>query len=80
MSAGEKGRLKWHCRRGMKELDVVLERYLEHDYDVANASEQVAFAELLTLPDPQLLDYLTGRAAPSDPASNDVVTRLRASG
>ncbi|HET8552042.1 MAG TPA: succinate dehydrogenase assembly factor 2 [Gammaproteobacteria bacterium] len=75
----DKGRLRWHCRRGMKELDVLLEGYLANRYDAAPQPERDAFVELLMLPDPQLLDYLTGRAAPSDAASVDVVEKLRAS-
>ncbi|HET7587229.1 MAG TPA: succinate dehydrogenase assembly factor 2 [Gammaproteobacteria bacterium] len=62
----------------MKELDLLLERYLEHEYDAATPDERAAFAELLALPDPQLLDYLMGRAAPSDRHSFNVLERLRA--
>ncbi|HET6724450.1 MAG TPA: succinate dehydrogenase assembly factor 2 [Gammaproteobacteria bacterium] len=75
----DKGRLRWHCRRGMKELDVLLEGYLASRYDAAPQAERDAFSALLTLPDPQLLDYVTGRAAPSDAVTADVVERLRAS-
>ncbi|HET7370122.1 MAG TPA: succinate dehydrogenase assembly factor 2 [Gammaproteobacteria bacterium] len=74
----ERARLRWHCRRGMKELDVLLERYLEQRYDAATPDERAAFETLLTLPDPQLLDYLTGRDAPPDLSSLDVIEQLRA--
>jgi antitoxin CptB len=60
----------------MKELDVLLERFMARDYDRASRVEQAAFANLLTLPDPQLLDYLMGRATPPDSISATVVARI----
>jgi antitoxin CptB len=69
-------RLRWRCRRGMRELDVLLERYLERRYPSAPASEQRAFESLLELQDPQLFAYVTGREQPADPELADVVARL----
>jgi antitoxin CptB len=74
----EKAKLRWHCRRGMKELDNLLVRYLEQHYDAASEAEQAAFVELLALQDPQLLDYLFGRATPQDAALKDVLRKLSA--
>lgn len=68
--------LKWRCRRGMRELDVLLERYLQERYPLAPAAEQHAFQALLELPDPELFAYLTGREAPSDPQWIHVITKL----
>lgn len=65
-------RLRWHCRRGMKELDVVLEAYLSSHYQAASAEERAAFAALLELPDPALLYQLTGR----EPADNEAQARV----
>jgi len=45
----------------MKELDVLLERYMEHRYDVAPVSELDLFDELLGLQDPVLYRLLTAR-------------------
>lgn len=61
------GRLAWRCRRGMKELDCLLERYLAGRYQNADLSEQQAFAMLLELPDPTLHAYLFGGAVANDP-------------
>ena len=73
-------RLRWSCRRGMRELDVVLQRYLEHSYPAASALEQHAFEALLELQDPQLFAYLLGSEAPSDPQLAHVVARLTHAG
>ena len=53
-----KARLRWQCRRGMRELDVLLTRYLDACYDTADAAEKEAFAQLLTMSDPELIGYL----------------------
>ena len=51
-------KLKWHCRRGMKELDVLLMQYLEQNYDKASKKEQQAFENLLKLSDYDLYALL----------------------
>jgi antitoxin CptB len=51
-------KLKWHCRRGMKELDVLLTQYLEQNYDKASKIEQQAFENLLKLSDNDLYALL----------------------
>ena len=69
-------KLRWHCRRGMRELDVVLQRYLEQSYPHAPPAEQLAFEALLEEQDPQLLAYLMGRAVPSDKEQANVIARF----
>jgi antitoxin CptB len=60
-------RLLWRCRRGMKELDVLLERFARERYESASADEKRAFARLLDLPDPELAGYVFGHATPAEP-------------
>jgi antitoxin CptB len=74
--AAELNRLRWRCRRGMKELDVLLQRYLQHDWPDAPASERAVFRRLLDLPDPELAAYCLGRAAPADAEFAALVGRL----
>jgi len=69
-------RLRWRSRRGMKELDVLLERYLAQRFPSATAEEREAFEALLELQDPELLAYFTGRAQPADPALRRVIARI----
>jgi antitoxin CptB len=69
MSASEAphpGQLLWRCRRGMKELDVLLERYARRLGSCADA-ERRTFARLLDLTDTSLAAYLLGYEHPSDP-------------
>ncbi len=76
MDSTKRARLEWRCRRGMRELDVLLMRYMERDYERASAEEQAAFETLLTFQDPEILDLLTGRLSVQDRRLQDVVERL----
>jgi antitoxin CptB len=53
-------RLRWQCRRGTKELDLLLQRYLETGYLLADDGEKALFVELLELEDDELLAVLMG--------------------
>ena len=57
----EDARLRWLCRRGMKELDLVMTRYLDTQYSQASEPERESFRDLLALPDPDLYSLLLGR-------------------
>lgn len=70
-------RLAWQCRRGMLELDLVLQDFLDHHYGRADPAEQRAFETLLNYPDPLLLQYVMGHMIPTDPILARVVARLR---
>jgi antitoxin CptB len=73
----EMSRLKWKCRRGMKELDLLLEGYLQTRYPNAAEAEQGAFRDLLELQDPVLFDYVTGRGRPASEDQRRVIDALR---
>jgi len=75
--ARERVRLHWQCRRGMRELDLLLQGYLDHDYDAAADAERAAFRRLLDYPDPLLLEYLLGSQSPSDREIGDVIGKIR---
>jgi len=60
-------RLLWRCRRGMKELDVLLERYARSHLAEASNDQRRVFAQFLELPDPLLADYILGHASPPEP-------------
>ena len=61
------GKLQWQCRRGMKELDFLLARYLRERYRHAASDERAAFADFLELPDPDIARYLLAGDVPDDP-------------
>lgn len=69
-------RLRWRCRRGMRELDVVLGRYLDQQYTSAPPNEQRAFETLLELQDPLVLAYLLGQETPTDAELVHIIRKL----
>ncbi len=69
-------RLRWQCRRGMRELDELLLRYLDRRYASAGAAEMLAFRKLLALPDPELVNYLLKREQPEEEAVALVVAHI----
>lgn len=76
-SGADWNRLRWRaCRRGMKELDVLFERYLASDWAAAPDAERRAFLRLLDLPDPELAALCLGRAESPDAELASLVARL----
>ena len=73
----EMSRLRWLCRRGMKELDVVFSAYLERYYAEASAEDQAAFRTLLEMPDPDLYSLLLRRSGVDDPGLEKLVEFMR---
>lgn len=71
-------RLRWLCRRGMKELDLLLLRYLDTRYTQASADEQLAFRTLLDQDDPVLWSWLSGAQAQPGGMLGALIIRLRA--
>jgi len=53
-------RLRWRCRRGLLELDIVLGRFVVKDYPALDEAERIAFDELLDMADTELWDLVTG--------------------
>ena len=76
----ELNRLRWHCRRGMLELDLLLEGFLDEGYARLDEDGCRLFARLLDYPDPVLIDWFMGASVPSDGAMRALVGRIRADG
>ena len=76
-ASADAGRLAWRCRRGMKELDLLLTAFLRERWAQAGSAERAAFRQLLELPDPLLAAYLMEREAPSDPDLQSLLAVLR---
>ena len=70
-------RLKWRCRRGMRELDAVLTAFVDAEGDRLGDADIVCFEAILELPDPTLHAYLLGRSAPEDAATAALIDRIR---
>jgi len=71
-------RLRWRCRRGLLELDLVLARFLERDAAALGEADLALLAELLAFDDNDLWDVVNGRSERYDPKFRNLVARLRA--
>ncbi len=71
-------RIRWQCRRGLLELDLVLDGYLRENLQQLTPVELEEFRRLLDATDNDLWDWISGRAEPHDPALTGLVARLRA--
>jgi antitoxin CptB len=68
--------VRWRCRRGLRELDVLLMSYFDQFFAKSSSERQLAFIALLDMQDPVILSYLTGGAKPQDPAIVDIIQQL----
>lgn len=70
-------RLRWHCRRGMQELDVLLAGWLEKRWPKADTELREAFAALLEEEDDRIWAWVTGRDQPIDAVMQSLIGELR---
>jgi antitoxin CptB len=72
-------RLAWRCRRGMLELDIVLQRFVNEQFDTLSPNELQVFDEMLELPDNDFWALISSSKDNSKNVSaNIVLTKLKA--
>jgi antitoxin CptB len=70
-------RLRWRCRRGMLENDLILTRFLDGRGPSLTEGDVAALDQLLDLADNDLWDLIAGRGNPQDPAVALLLHELR---
>ena len=70
-------RLRWRCRRGMRELDQLLERWLDQQFAAVSESERGVFRRLLDCEDDRLWRWFLGHEAPDDVEIAALVDHIR---
>jgi antitoxin CptB len=73
----ELDRLRWHCRRGMLELDLMLHRFVDRRLESLDPDELERFKELLDLQDNELWQLLSGRAEIQDQRLKSIAQMIR---
>lgn len=73
----QRARLLWQCRRGMRELDLMLNAYVETRYHELDTAGVQRLEQLLGYPDQVLLEVLMGRQPPADPALAELARAIR---
>ena len=71
-------RLQWRCRRGIRELDLLLRRFLEQGYERLSHEDKWMFEYLLDQNDPDLLAWLMGNSDPPQENTRRLVADIRA--
>ena len=70
-------RMRWRSRRGLLELDIIIERFLNSDFDTLSFEELAAYRELLTWEDNDLLDLVNAKVEADVPHLQPIIDRLR---
>lgn len=70
-------RLRWRCRRGVREMDILLQHFLEDVYPSLPEADRRVFEQLLEEADADLLDWITGRLPVPLSDYESLIARLR---
>ncbi len=70
-------RVRWRCRRGLLELDIVLGRFIDKCYLSLDEAQRTTFDEMLDLPDTEFWDLITGNREPIHPQQRAVLESLQ---
>ena len=69
MDIGNKSRIHWACRRGMRELDISIMPLFEHEYESLSDADKQTVVRLLECDDPDLFNWLMSHPSPKEPES-----------
>ena len=70
-------RLRWQCRRGMLELDLILNEFMDKGFDALDNEQKNMFKQILDYPDQLLFDLLLDQMKSSDREVASLVTHIR---
>jgi len=68
---------RWQCRRGMLELDLLLNNFVDKKIDLLSSQQKQSFELLLSYPDQTLLDLLLGNSVSSDAEIASLVQQIQ---
>lgn len=72
-----KARLRWQCRRGMLELDAILQPFFDRYFTQLSPTQQKEFERLLTFSDQELFSWFIGSAKPDDPHLAELIEHIK---
>lgn len=79
MDHKQKAKILWHCRRGMLELDLILNKFVEKHIDSLQEEQVKTLNDLLSCTDPELYSWLMGTELAPTPELQDLVAFINAS-
>ncbi len=77
MEIESRAKIRWACRRGMLELDLMLLPYFDKHFNTLNMRYKQSFTEILRLEDPQLLACLLGEKCPDNDDHRHIFDDIR---
>ena len=77
MNSGNNSKIRWRCRRGMLELDVMLQNFFDQHYLQLTKKQQLAFEKLLQCEDQQLYNWLLKQEQPPDTELLEIIELIR---
>ncbi len=75
----ERSRLLWHCRRGIREMDILFREFIDQHYDQLNDDEKQGLSKLLDEADLDILNWIMGKDTPESDELMHIVTLIRQS-
>lgn len=73
----DRSRLLWRCRRGIQEMDILLQRFISRYYDQLSPEEIHTLDELLDQADPDILSWIMGTSEPPTDKYNRIIKLIR---
>ncbi|AOV95937.1 hypothetical protein A9798_02510 [Edwardsiella hoshinae] len=77
MDINNKARVHWACRRGMRELDIAIMPFFEHEYETMSDADKQTFVRLLSYDDPELFKWLMNQGVPEDVELARMITLIQ---
>ncbi len=77
MAENQRSRLRWLCRRGTREMDLLLQRFMDEQYDHLHETERQALGELLECPDQDLYAWISGSRQPPDSVPVALIKKIQ---
>ena len=75
----KKARLLWRCRRGIKEMDIILQEFINVSYDHLNDEDKNAFSKLLDEQDLDILNWIMGKDKPANDRLANIINIIKTS-
>tara|TARA_B100000586_G_scaffold228779_1_gene177065 strand:+ start:522 stop:770 length:249 start_codon:yes stop_codon:yes gene_type:complete len=75
----KKSRLLWRCRRGIKEMDIILQDFVNDSYDQLSNENKNAFSKLLDEQDLDILNWIMGKDEPADSKLIRIINMIKIS-
>jgi len=73
----ERSRLLWRCRRGILEMDILFQRFIDQYYDQLSTADKCTLDQLLDQADPDILAWITGKSEPPSGEFDRIIPLLR---